>query len=65
MPFPSYGRRQFWLLTAFLLAVHVAAFLAILLRINEWMVLWLNVMILELPPFFLLRNLLLHNIANE
>ncbi|MGA7244054.1 MAG: hypothetical protein WBX19_12770 [Terracidiphilus sp.] len=57
--------RRFWLLTASLLGMHVAVFLAILLHIDEWKLLWFNVMILELPPFWLLRNLLLGNIASE
>ena len=57
--------RRFWLLTASLLSVHVAAFLAILLHIHEWKLLWFNVMILELPPFWLVRNLLLRDIAGE
>ena len=60
-----FGERTFWLLTACLLAVHVAAFIAFLLRIDEWKLLWFNVMILELPPFLLIRNLLLPNIAVE
>jgi len=60
-----FRERRFWQLTTSLLAVHAATFLAILLRIDEWKLLWFNVMILELPPFMLLRNLLLRNIANE
>ena len=60
-----FGERRFWFLTAFLLGAHIAAFLAILLRIDEWKLLWFNVMLLELPPFLLMRNLLLRNIAVE
>ncbi len=52
-----FRERRFWLLTASLFGVHVAAFLAILWRIDEWKLLWFMVMILELPPFVLLRNL--------
>jgi hypothetical protein len=60
-----FHERRFWLLTASLLGMHVAAFLAILLRIDEWRLPWFSVMILELPPFWLVRNLLLRNIASE
>lgn len=57
--------RRFWLLTSLLLGMHVAAFITILLRIDEWKLLWFNVMLFELPPFLFLRNLLLRNIAGE
>jgi hypothetical protein len=60
-----FSYRRFWLLTASLLGMHVAAFIAILLRIDEWKLLWFNVMILELPPFWLLRSLLLRNVASK
>jgi hypothetical protein len=57
--------KRFWLLTTFLLGIHVAVFLAILLRADEWRLLWFNVMIFELPPFVLLRNLLLRKAVSE
>jgi len=60
-----FREKRFWLLTTFLLGLHVAAFVAILLRIGEWKLLWFNAMILELPPFLLLRSLLLRNVASE
>jgi hypothetical protein len=60
-----FRQRRFWLLTTLLLGAHIAAFLAILLRIDEWKLLWFNVMILELPPLFMLRNLLLREIVGE
>jgi hypothetical protein len=57
--------RRFWLLTALLLGIHAATFITILLRIDEWKLLWFNVMIFEVPPFVFLRNLVLRNIAVE
>lgn len=57
--------KRFWVLSVFLFVVHVSAFLAILLRIGEWKLLWFNVMIFELPPFMFLRNLALRDIGNE
>jgi hypothetical protein len=58
-----FREKRFWLLTVFLLGLHVATFFAILLRIDEWKLLWFSAMILELPPFWLLRNLLLRDVA--
>ena len=56
--------RRFWLLTALLLGIHAATFITILLRIDEWKLLWFNVMIFEVPPFVFLDNLS-RNIAVE
>jgi hypothetical protein len=60
-----FAEKRFWILTIILLGLHVAAFAAILLRIGEWKLLWFNAMILELPLFWLLRSLLLRNVAPE
>lgn len=60
-----FHERRFWMLTACLAGLHIGAFLAILLRIANWRLLWFSVMILEVPPFVLLRNLLLRDITSE
>jgi hypothetical protein len=56
---------QFWLLTVCLLCIHVAIFIAILLRVTKWSLLWFSIMALELPPFWLMRDLLFRNFTGE
>jgi hypothetical protein len=60
-----FHERRFWLLTALVLGTHVAVFVAILLHIQQWKLIWLNVMLLELPPFLWLRTVLLGKTTGE
>lgn len=56
---------RFWLLAVLLLGMHTAAFITLLARIDQWKLLWFNGMIFELPPFLLLRDLVLRNVGGE
>jgi hypothetical protein len=57
-------KKRFWLLTAVLLGAHYFVFLFILLRVSDWKLLWFCVVILELPPFTLVRNRLIQDITS-
>jgi hypothetical protein len=48
--------RQFWALTAILLAVHLAGFVILLTRLDEWQLMWFTVMVFEYPVFIILRS---------
>jgi hypothetical protein len=56
---PYLQRQQFWILTACLLTLHLAVFIAVLLHVTVWKLLWFMVMVLELPVFSRLRDRLL------
>jgi len=47
---------RFWLLTACLLAAHLAAWIPLLLHAEKWGLLWFNIMVFELPVFWHLRG---------
>lgn len=55
----------FWVLTLALLGVHVAAFVAVLVRINEWKLMWFVGMVFEYPVLISLRNRLRSTVENE
>jgi uncharacterized membrane protein YjjP (DUF1212 family) len=48
---------QFWVLTAVLLAIHLAVYSAILLHAEEWKLTWFMGMAFEYPVFLYLRNM--------
>ncbi|MHB1938323.1 MAG: hypothetical protein ACYCOR_17315 [Acidobacteriaceae bacterium] len=48
-------KRRFWVLTAVLLAVHLAIFAIVLTHVEEWKLLWFMVIIIEYPFFVFLR----------
>ena len=60
-----FREKRFWIFAACLLGVHIGTFLAILTRIDRWRLPWFCIMIFELPPFILLRNLVLKNPLSE
>jgi hypothetical protein len=49
-------KRQFWLLTALLLAMHLALFMVILSHVDEWRLMWFTGMALEYPVFLFFRG---------
>ena len=49
-------KRRFWVLTAILLVVHLAAFAIVLTHVEEWKLSWFMVMVIEAPLFFFLRD---------
>src|ERR1035441_609414 len=49
-------KRRFWVLTAVLLVVHLAAFAIVLTHAAEWKLMWFMVMVLEYPVFVLFRS---------
>jgi len=49
-------KQRFWLLTASLLIVHLAAWAALLSQVDEWKLAWFTIMVLEVPVFFYLRD---------
>ena len=49
-------RGLFWALTLTALLLHLAAFIAILIRVNEWKLLWFMVVVLEVPILCFLRD---------
>lgn len=51
--------RRFWGLTFALLAVHLVAFILILMHVEEWKLVWFTPMAVELPLFLFLRNRIL------
>ena len=50
--------RQFWLMTALLLATHLALFIVILTHVDGWRLIWFTGMALEYPVFLFFRGLL-------
>jgi hypothetical protein len=48
--------RRFWAVTTILLIVHVAAFAIVLTHVEEWMLMWFMVMLIEYPLLLLLRE---------
>jgi len=50
--------RQFWLMTALLLAMHLALFIVILAHVEEWRLMWFTGMALEYPVFLFFRGLI-------
>jgi len=50
--------RHFWLMTALLLAMHLALFIAILAHVEEWRLMWFTGMALEYPLFLFFRGLI-------
>lgn len=55
---PFLRERRFWLLTALLLATHLALFIAMLTQVDEWRLMWFTGMALEYPVFLFFRGLL-------
>lgn len=51
-----FRQRQFWILTAVLLAVHLTAFTIVLTHVEEWQLMWFLVMVLEYPVLVFFRN---------
>lgn len=51
-----FRQRQFWVLTAVLLAVHLTAFAIVLTHVEEWQLMWFLVMVLEYPVLVFFRN---------
>lgn len=49
-------KSRFWVMTAILLAVHLAVFGMILTRVEEWKLMWFMVMVLEYPLFRFFRE---------
>ena len=49
-------RRRFWMVTAILLAGHLAAFEVVLTHVEEWKLMWFMVMVVEYPLFLFLRD---------
>ncbi len=47
---------RFWALTGFLLLLHLAAWISLLLHVQRWGLLWFNIMVFELPLFWRLRS---------
>lgn len=47
---------RFWVVTAILLAVHLAAFAIVLTYVQEWKLMWFMVMVVEYPLFLLIRG---------
>jgi hypothetical protein len=47
---------RFWILTGSLLALHLLAWIALLIRVERWGLLWFNIMVFELPVFWYLRG---------
>jgi len=52
-------QKQFWILSACLLTLHLAVFVVVLSHVVVWKLLWFMVMIVELPVFSRLRERLL------
>lgn len=51
-----FGTWRFWVVTAVLLAGHLAAFAVILTHVEEWKLMWFMVMVIEYPVFLFLRT---------
>jgi peptidoglycan/LPS O-acetylase OafA/YrhL len=49
-------KRRFWVVTAILLAGHLAAFAIVLTHVEEWKLTWFMVMVIEYPLLLFLRN---------
>jgi hypothetical protein len=49
-------KRRFWMLTACLLALHLVAWITLLIHVEKWGLLWFNIMVFELPVFWYLRD---------
>jgi hypothetical protein len=49
-------RSRFWILTGSLLALHLFAWIALLIHVERWGLLWFNIMVFELPVFWYLRG---------
>lgn len=47
---------RFWVVTAVLLAAHLAAFAFVLTHVAEWKLTWFMVMVIEYPVFIFLRD---------
>lgn len=60
-----FGQRRFWFLASTLLVIHIAVFITILLHVHHWRVLWFNVMVVEIPPFLSLRDVVLRDVVSE
>ncbi|MGA7858289.1 MAG: hypothetical protein WCA11_10210 [Terracidiphilus sp.] len=52
----SHQNARFWILTAFLLVLHLAAWVILLMHVEKWGLLWFNIMVFELPVFWHLRD---------
>jgi hypothetical protein len=50
---------KFWMLAASLMLVHLGAWIALLLHVERWGLLWFNIMIIELPVFLYFRTRLI------
>jgi hypothetical protein len=48
--------RQFWVITALSLLVHVLLFVAVLTQVAEWRLMWFGVMVFEYPVLLFLRD---------
>lgn len=57
--------KRFWMLAASLLCVHIGTFVLILMRVEKWRLPWFGIMIFELLPFLLLRNLFFKDVPGE
>jgi hypothetical protein len=55
-----FRQRQFWVLAAVLLALHLTAFAIVLTHVEEWQLMWFSVMVLEFPVLVFSRNRLLN-----
>jgi apolipoprotein N-acyltransferase len=51
-----FRERRFWMLTAALLAVHLAAFAIVLTHVEEWKLMWFMVMVFEYPVLLYARS---------
>jgi hypothetical protein len=47
---------RLWMLTACLLVLHLTAWIILLTHVEKWGLLWFNIMVLELPVFWHLRD---------
>jgi hypothetical protein len=47
---------RFWTLTGSLLMLHLLAWIALLIHVERWGLLWFNIMVFELPVFWYLRG---------
>jgi len=50
------GNPRFWILTTSLLALHLFAWITLLMHVERWGLLWFNIMVIELPVFWHLRD---------
>ena len=51
---------RFWVVTAILLAAHLAAYAVVLTHVEEWRLTWFMVMVIEYPLFLFLRDKLVN-----